>query len=238
MVVTQQREVTFKDQTIAFNLSIKKVKNLNLRVLKDSSICVSASSGVPLSVIDNFVVKHFDFIKRAQTKLKAIGAKQEVNHRYENGEIFYFLGKALTLQVIKDTSCDVEIVENNLVLRISDPDNLVIKQRIIENFWMVKCRKVFSYLLDKNYPVFKDIVKERPQLRIKNMKSRWGSCLIRKKIVTLNSRLISKDMALIEYVLLHELCHFLVPNHSPSFYSHLAKYVPDHKEKRKILNRS
>lgn len=72
-------------------------------------------------------------------------------------------------------------------------------------------------------------------LRIRKMKTRWGVCNFTKKIITLNSELITKDISLIDYVIIHELCHFKHQNHSPLFWQEVEKYYPYYKKARKML---
>ncbi|MEG2396279.1 MAG: M48 family metallopeptidase, partial [Oscillospiraceae bacterium] len=73
-------------------------------------------------------------------------------------------------------------------------------------------------------------------IKIRKMKSRWGSCQPKTGIVTLNSQLINAPIGCIEYVVLHELCHFVQPNHSKDFYSLVSAIMPDYKERKKLLN--
>ena len=73
--------------------------------------------------------------------------------------------------------------------------------------------------------------------RVKDMKNRWGSCNITKKRIWLNLKLVQYPPECLEYVILHELIHLKVPNHSAAFYAELDQYMPDWQMRRKILNR-
>ena len=73
--------------------------------------------------------------------------------------------------------------------------------------------------------------------RVKDMKNRWGSCNITKKRIWLNLKLVQYPPECLEYVILHELIHLKVPNHSADFYAELDQYMPDWQMRRKILNR-
>lgn len=95
---------------------------------------------------------------------------------------------------------------------------------------------VFRELLNALYPRFVKYGVARPTLRIRDMKSRWGSCLPTKGIITLNKQLLAVPLSCIEYVVMHELCHFLHPNHSKQFYTTLAMLMPDWKERKQLLN--
>jgi len=73
--------------------------------------------------------------------------------------------------------------------------------------------------------------------RVKDMKTRWGSCNITKKRIWLNLKLVQYPPECLEYVILHELIHLKVPNHSADFYAELDQYMPDWQMRRKLLNR-
>ena len=67
------------------------------------------------------------------------------------------------------------------------------------------------------------------------MKTRWGVCNRLKKTVTLNSELLKKDLTIIDYVIVHELCHFYEGNHGKKFWLQVEKRYPNYKQIRKKL---
>lgn len=90
--------------------------------------------------------------------------------------------------------------------------------------------KISNYI--KKYEVLTGLKVNRFTLR--NMKTLWGSCSYKKNTIRFNKKLIKKPDGFIEYIVLHEMCHIVVPNHSKSFYSMVEKYMSDYKEKRKL----
>ena len=95
---------------------------------------------------------------------------------------------------------------------------------------------LFSETLDEFYPLFVPSGVKKPKLRVRTMKSCWGSCLVNKGIITLNRKLLMKPRECIEYVVVHELCHFIHPNHSKQFYGFMEQFMPDWKERKARLN--
>ena len=100
-------------------------------------------------------------------------------------------------------------------------------------------------LLDKNQKYLEDIIKDvLSKLNINNvtvkyryMKSRWGSCKYRERVITLNKYLIHFDEEIVKSVVCHEICHLFVPNHSKEFYNLLVRLDPYYKSNRAYLKK-
>ena len=73
-------------------------------------------------------------------------------------------------------------------------------------------------------------------LKIRYMKTRWGVNNLTRHTITLNSELLKKEIDLIDYVIIHELCHFYEANHSPKFWARVSEYYPDYKGARRRLS--
>ena len=98
------------------------------------------------------------------------------------------------------------------------------------------CRAAFEKALQEVYPLIAPYGVPMPQLRLREMKSCWGTCLYKKGIITLNKKLLGQPEKCIRYVAMHELCHFVHPNHSKDFYALLEKLMPDWKACKQLLN--
>lgn len=121
---------------------------------------------------------------------------------------------------------------NNLV---SDDEILILGKKYNKE----NCDKVIEEgykeigrLFDKYKFIFN---KYNVTLKYRKMKSRWGVCHITKNYISLTSYLIHIPIHLVEYVIIHEFCHFKYPNHSKSFYLYVSKYCPDYKKRVKQL---
>ncbi len=99
-----------------------------------------------------------------------------------------------------------------------------------------ECLERFIAISDMIWPIFEEILRGRkPQIKVRDMKTRWGVCNIKNHTITLNMRLAEKPKEAQEYVVLHEYVHFLHPNHQPPFHAEMAKLMPDYKLRRKLL---
>lgn len=106
-------------------------------------------------------------------------------------------------------------------------------EKKLNKFVKDECLRIFKIEIEKCKSYFNNL----PDfcLKIRNMKTRWGVCNRRDNIITLNSELIKKDVDLIDYVIIHELCHFYEGNHSKKFWCLVSEYYPNYKEARKRL---
>lgn len=223
---------------IVYLLERKAVKNLNLRVRRDGSVYVSAHRRVPLSQIDAFVARHGEYIRDAANRMAQLEAQRTRTRQYSDGEIFRILGKDLPLRVLPADTDRVQETQSHLLLWSKDPDDLDKRRRLVEKYLDRRCREVFQAVLEECYPPFQQYGVAMPVLRVRQMRSRWGSCLTKKGVVTLNKRLLEFPMDSIRYVAFHELCHFVHPDHSKQFYDLLSVFVPDWKAQRAALNQT
>lgn len=99
-----------------------------------------------------------------------------------------------------------------------------------------ECLALFAPISDAIYPLFAEVLGgQKPALKLREMKTRWGVCNVQKRTITLNTRLAEKPRAAWEYVILHEYVHFLHPNHQGGFHAEMARLMPDYRARRRLL---
>ena len=107
------------------------------------------------------------------------------------------------------------------------------------NRWLKEYQMmIFKEVVDEKYALFQKYNVPYPELRVRYMTSRWGSCQPKRGTITLNSQLIKVPRNCIEYVVLHEFAHYIHPNHSRQFWDFVAMMMPDWKERKKELEKS
>ena len=236
--MAQERTVLFENNEIHYLLEQKPVKNLNLRIHKDCRVYVSASPDIPAECVDDFVASKGNYIRSAQRKFREMAQYTPQPKQYVSGETFYLLGRGVRLKVEKSVRDAISSDGIYLRLCVKDPDDFAKKQRMVTRYLDEQCRTIFSEIISETYPVFQKYGVQMPALRIRAMETRWGSCLVKKRIITLNKRLLEAPRNCIEYVVMHEFCHFIHPNHSNQFYAFLAMLMPDWKQRKEILDKS
>lgn len=226
-VSTQTRTVRIGGETLVYTLERKRVKNINLRVKRDGSVCVSAASWVPPRVIDGFVLSRGAFLLRARA--------QAEDRR--GGAAPRYLGRPLRLVPEKGPRACVRPDGAQLRVALRTPDDAESVRRAVERWYRAESERLCLQAFERLYPQFAALGVPRPEIRMRAMRSAWGNCRPARRVVTFNSMLAAADEACIEYVVAHELAHFLHADHSPAFYAALARVVPDWKARRARLKK-
>jgi len=137
---------------------------------------------------------------------------------------FKLFGKSYTL-IYSESIKDVEISDNVICAKEEKKLNKYLSKYIMD---------IYDEHLKYWYNIFEEDIPV-PNLKIRKMTSRWGVCNLRNKNVTLNLELSKYDIRCLDYVIVHELSHFIYPNHSKDFWNLVSKYCPNYKEIRKSL---
>ena len=238
MDATIKRRVVVENREICYHLERKNVKNLNLRIRKDGSVFVSVNEMVPCEEVDKFIRSKASYILKAIDHFREMEQYRPQSKQYVSGETFCIQGRGLRLQVSQVEREAISTDGVYIFLEVKDANDIERKRSLVTRFLDQQCKMVFSEVMEDLYPVVKKYGIEEPSLRIRDMETRWGSCLTKKKIITLNKRLLEAPRNCIEYVVMHELCHLIHPNHSKQFYAFLTMLMPDWKERKNYLDKN
>ena len=199
---------------ILYDVEIIKKNNRNTYVrVKDGKIVVTTNYFVSKNDITKLIRDNQDSI------IKLINKDNKKKDKNDN---FYYFGKIY--DVIYGFN-DIEFTDDKIFVKNKKSLDKYINKNIIE---------IFSDRLDYWYNVFEEKI-PIPNLKIRKMTSRWGVCNIRNYNVTLNYHLSKYDICCLDYVIVHELSHFIYPNHSRDFWNLVGKYYPNYKSVRKML---
>lgn len=232
----QKRTICAEGKQIPYELERKNVKNLNLHVRRDGSVYVSANKLIPVEQVDAFLESKVSFILNAQKRFAEQAQYRPQPKQYVSGETFYIQGRGLRLQVVQADKDRIYSDGVYLYLEIKEPMDFDKKKRMVSKFLDQQCKQIFGEIVDQVYPMFQKYGVAMPSLRIRDMETRWGSCLAKKGVITLNKRLLEAPRHCIEYVVTHEFCHFIHPNHSKQYYAFLTMLMPDWRERKKVLD--
>lgn len=230
------RTVNTGNGIITYRFEQKPVKNLNLRIHINGSVYVSANPDRDVSQVDRFVLKKADYILKTLEHFEDLAQYKQQEKRYVSGETFLIQGRNVRLKIIEGSREEVRTDGVYLFLTVKSPDDYERKKCFVTRYLDRECSVVFEEIIAKTYPLFRKYGVNMPTLRIRDMETRWGSCLAKKGIITLNKRLLEAPHNCIEYVILHEFCHFIHPNHSKQFYNFMTMLMPDWRERKVSLD--
>ena len=204
----------FNNKEYQIEVIRKNNKNTYLRV-KDNKIVVTTNYLTLNRTISKLITSNKEFIDRALTK--SISKSEDTSFKLFGREYDIIYG-------FKDTE-----VDNN---KIYTKD-----EKSLNKYLSLYITNIYSERLDYWYNIFEEDIPV-PNLKIRKMTSRWGVCNIKNHNVTLNSELSKYDIKALDYVIVHELSHFIHHNHSKDFWLLVGKYYPKYKEVRKYLRNS
>lgn len=210
----------------------KDVKNITLKVRPNGEAILT----VPNSASD----EHIKFIiqKRAKwiSQKRAFFASFKMPQKeYVSGEDFRYFGRSYRLKVVQSKEERVKLQRGYLELFVKDKSDIKRKENLIYEWYHEKAMLCFFNILQEFNKIVKQDIKS---VKIRQMKTRWGSCNPYKSYINLNIELIKKPKSCIEYVVFHELAHLHYPDHSKKFYDYLSLYMPDWQKRKEILERA
>ena len=199
-----------------YEVEIIKNNNKNIYIrIKDNKIIVTCNYFTTKREIEKLIKTNYNSITKMIDK---------VNIKKEKEDNFYLFGTKY--DIIYGFS-DINISDNKIYIK----DNKTLN-KYLDN----KIKEVFTNRLDFWYNIFNENIPV-PNLKIRKMTSRWGVCNLKNKNVTLNYYLYKYDLDCLDYVIVHELSHFIYPNHSKDFWNLVSNYIPNYKVKRNKLKK-
>ena len=227
--------ICLRGRSIAYELTRKPVKNVNLRVRADGSVGVSASPQVPLEEIERILRAKADFLLQALDRFAAQPVLPDPGD-YAAGAVVFLLGRPCRVVLDQGKENRVQQAGDTLRLTVTDPDCAALRKQTMEACLQALCLQATQDLCRQHQPALAPLGVPLPQIRVRSMRSRWGSCQPGKGRVTFARQLLQAPLPCVEYVVCHELVHFVHPNHAAAFYDCLARVLPDWKARRQRLN--
>lgn len=201
-------------------ITYKKIRRLNARI-RDGKILLSAPYFTPNREIERF-------LELNKNRIEIIISNQEKT----DPNIMYLWGKKLNIVKVESKEEKVVVLED--IAYVFYKTNYI---DVINDFYMKETlEKLKDVTIKYKEVMFKENILYN-KIRIKNLKSRWGSCKITTKDITINSNLAKYDLLCLEYVFCHEIAHIKYANHSKMFHDFIYTYFKYEKEARKILKK-
>lgn len=223
-----KKVVQCRKYPITYTLVTKQVKNINMRISSKGEVVVSANPFVPMDKIDDFVSSKVSWIVKHQKSMQERSQKSMIDDKH-----IVLFGNSLKIRKTTGKYNHVSYDKDTLYVQCKEQAD---PEKVIRQFLDKLCKDVFLDIATLIFRSLSDYHLEFPDVKIRDMKSRWGSCTPAKNSITLNRKLIHYPFEFIEYVVLHEFVHFIQPNHSKAFYNIIENYMPDYKTRMEMVN--
>jgi len=147
------------------------------------------------------------------------------------------VGKKYRLKVEETNKNElVKYYQGFIYIYVKDKNNYKRKEKLLNDWFREKAEINFKESLKRVYQIIEKYDVKKPQIQIRTMKARWGSCIKDKDTILLNYELIKAPKFCIDYVVLHELIHFKYKNHDGTFYNFMTSLMPDWMQRKEILD--
>lgn len=209
-------KIDFENNTIKFNVLYGVRKKISIHIDSVGFITVKAPNNTSQEIVTSAVKQHG---KRILEQLHKIAEARDIpkTRDYQDEGRFLHLGRYYFLHELIETN---ELNEEELKIKL-------------KKFYFASCKKIIG----ERIKIYQAQLKVKPKtIEVEESKTKWGSCSSDKKI-TFNYRLAMAPIEVIDYVVIHELCHLSHMNHDRSFWRLVGSIMPDYKEKEKFLVR-
>lgn len=213
----------------------KDMKTCRLKVYPDQTIRVSVPSTVSSDWIIDFLNQKAPWI---ETKLELFSSTTGYasTNEIRNGFSIKMLGEDLIFSVFDSKKNYIYREGRRICIGSTNKNDRDKLMHQFEVWWRKESLSFIEKRVLEYYPIIKKYGKEIPKVQIRKMKTLWGSCSVSRNVITFNQYLLKAKPACIDYVVLHELVHFIYPNHSKQFFDFLSNYMPDWKERKRMLD--
>lgn len=225
--------VVFGLQTIEYELRRTDRKSVRIQVHPNGTVRVIA----PLELTEEEVSKAVK--QKAAWILKQVRFFEQFRpltppRQFRSGETHRYLGRQYRLKLMKG---EKSIRMMGGFIEISLPDPAPEKVSIVlEGWYRQRAEVYFQRILTEVMPRFESYKWPVPEIKLRKMPTRWGSCTSA-GVIYLHPDLIKASGSSIEYVIIHELCHLAHRLHNQKFYELLGRILPDWQRRKQNLER-
>ncbi|MDX9991552.1 MAG: SprT family zinc-dependent metalloprotease [Anaerolineales bacterium] len=221
--------------SIPYRLTYTERASLAIHVHPDLSVSVEAPLGSDPAEIEKRLHKRAAWILRQQRDFRRYSLDFPPR-QYVSGESHRYLGQQYRLKVLQsaDKNESILLEREQLLVTLRDKSDPAHVRRLVQGWYRQRAYEIYSASVSAWFPHFARFNVPQPSVQVRQMRSRWGSCTAGGKI-TLNLKLVMLPRQLIDYVIVHELCHLVEHNHGKGFYDLLSRIMPDWEYRRRKL---
>jgi len=225
----EERSVQYGTTTLRYILVPTNRETLGYTVHPDGRVVLRAPYHATPAKADEMVLRRAAWIIRQQEFFRSF-LPITPPREYVSGETHRYLGKQYRLKVHATQEAEeVKLSGGRLHVHTRHAKDRNHIAGLLAGWYQPKAVARFEKAIDDAMPLFKKYKIERPAVIVRRMSNRWGSFTPKRRIM-LNPELIKAPGRCIDYVVIHELCHLVHPDHSTKFYALLERVMPDRKK--------
>ena len=223
---------TYSGETLRFEIKYKNRKSIGIYIDVYGNVEVQAPKGTPDESVNQLLEEKWILIQQKSKEMKdrLLGPKEKV---YDHGESFLYLGNTYPIKIHQDSTIEQDHVvfdDKQLNIYVKQFEGERIKQAL-KRFYYQQCKA----LVEKSIRSYQSNFKVKPRsIRISDSQSTWGTCDSNLQL-TFNWRLAMAPKNVIDYVVVHEMCHMVHMNHDRSFWRLVGKIMPGYKDQENWL---
>lgn len=224
-------EIIHKGQRIIYTIEFEKRKKTVLTIDPSGFVKVKAPKGADENLLKKAVEDKAQWIleQLEKVQLRSGVFEQPRPKRFMEGESFLYLGQAYPIEIAEDVSLEKSSVGFDgkvLLITVKTLNEGAVKDALLK-FYNRECRK----LILKRIAFYQGQFKVKPSsIEVKDMPSKWGLCSSERKLV-FNWKLVMAPLEVVDYVVVHEMCHLVHMNHDRSFWRLVGKLLPDYESR-------
>jgi len=232
------RTLSFLGTDIPYTLTRSaERRSLVVKIEETGQVRVLAPARLAEAVIFRFLKQKAHWIRRKTIEVK--DRQQYLSQRvFAAGQEFLFLGQKFRIEIEETAASRAKVTfdGNRWTVRLPETVSAEGQQHHIRSQMIRWYREQAKEILGGRVWHYGRIMAVQPQtIAIRTQRRIWGSCDYRQKSVRLNWQIVMAPLAVIDYVVVHELCHLTVPNHSRRFWQKVAQVMPDYQKRQKWL---
>ena len=218
--------------TIEYTIIRSERKNISISIEPNKNIIVKAPLGIPDEEVMGVVKKKSKWITGKLFEMREM-ENRIYQREYVNGEAFTYMGRSYSLQLVDDNTVKkpvVRLYRGKLYVNTPTRNEEVI-HKAISKWYLDKAKEKIPERVAYYEKFF---VEKRGRIEIKDQKKRWASCT-KEGNLTFNWKGIIAPANILDYIIVHEMCHLRYMNHSKEFWEMLGRVLPDYESRKEWL---
>lgn len=234
-------DVVHKFPSFEFRIIRRKRKTISIKITHEGEVIVTSPFNIREETLLSIIKKKEKWITN---KLQLFRQQESIKDRnFRNGEKLLYLGKELELEINnlnKENHFKIDeynlydnlvrILDTKVIVYIDDNKENIIRELIVK-FYRIEAERL---LKERTFYYSKIIGVNPNKITIKDQKTIWGSCSSKKNI-NYSYRIIMAPVDIIDYIVVHELCHLIHMNHSKEYWKSVESILPDYRDRKQWL---